>query len=119
MHNCATLASSKVGNSFFQFGYDCVLLCNSLYAIVMAFFQQLKDAIVMKDRAPVIHVFGDVAHPAAPQLSAIFGQQRVGAFDGLTAVTVLAPLLDDIPVTECQFVFYHYHLASGKNPNPQ
>lgn len=63
----------------------------------MAFFQQLQDAVVMKDRARVIHVFCDVAHPAAPQLSAIFGQQRVGAVDGLTAVTVLAPLLDDIP----------------------
>jgi hypothetical protein len=67
----------------------------------------------------MIHVFRDVAHPAASQLSAIFGQQRVGAFDGLTAVTVLAAPLDDIPVTKCQFVFDHYHLASGKNPNPQ
>jgi hypothetical protein len=73
----------------------------------------------MKDRARVIHVFRDVAHPIAPQLSAIFGHQRVGAFDGLTAVTVLAPLLHDILVTECQFVFDHYHLRSGKNSNPQ
>jgi hypothetical protein len=72
----------------------------------------------MKDRARVIHVFRDVAHPAAPQLSAIFGQQRVGASDGLKVVTVLTPLLDDIPVTEFQFVFDHYHFASGKNPNP-
>jgi hypothetical protein len=60
----------------------------------------------------------DVAHLAAPQLSAIFGLQRVGALDGRTAVTVLTPLLDDIPVTECQFAFDHYHWASRKNPNP-
>jgi hypothetical protein len=73
----------------------------------------------MKDRARVIRVFRDVAHPAALRLSAIFGQQRVGAFDGLTAVTVLAPLLDDILVTEFQFVLDHNHLASGKNLNPQ
>jgi hypothetical protein len=84
----------------------------------MAFYQQQEDAVVMKDRAWVILVFRDVAHPTAPQLSVIFGQQRVGASDGLTAVTVLAPLLDNIPVTELQFVFDHYYFASGKNPNP-
>jgi hypothetical protein len=83
----------------------------------MAPFQQLKGAL-FADRAIVKPVILDVAHPAAPQLSAIFGLQRVGKLDGRTAVTVLAPLLDDIPVTECQFAFDHYHLASRKNPNP-
>jgi hypothetical protein len=105
----------KGRQAFFQFGYLCVLLCNSLRAIVMAPFQQLEGAL-FADRAIVKPVFLDVAHLAAPQLSAIFGLQRVGAPDGRTAVTVLAPLLDDIPVIECQFAFDHYHLASRTNP---
>jgi hypothetical protein len=103
----------------FSLAMTASLLYDSLYAIVMAFFQQQEDAVLMKDRARVIHVFRDVTHQAAHQLSAIFGQQRVGASDALTVVMVLAPLLDDIPVTEFQFVFDHYHFASGKNPNPQ
>jgi hypothetical protein len=77
----------------------------------MAIFQQLEYAVVIKDRARVIHVFRDVAYSAATQLSVTFGQQRVGAFDGLTAVTVLPPLLHNIPD--------HYHLTSGKNSNLQ